>query len=438
MGAAVVGHIMMGGGRVPEAIQVVVLKLVQVPSLVNKAVIEMHYVITGKHSALLLPKEMLIQANLVHKFPAPEDDGYLLLSGIGATEGKSIVQLIRIADGQVIAKWNPDWPEIHSMTTGHRLGKKGSIGAYRAIHPLLLSDGSIIFNTGSSLARLPLCSSKALWVLNYPYHHSIELSPTGNSVWVPSVTEVFSTDNSELKDTIRDDSLSEVSLDGRVIKNLSFSKILVDNNMTGHMIGTSGFTKNLDPIHLNQITPATSGGSFWQINDLLISARHTSTIYLYRPSTNKIIWHQQGPWLNQHSAHFVNNHSIAVFGNDVYGSYSKPSFIYKEGHNQIYQYDFENKQTQKLHSKALSEVKPITITDGRLRILEDYSIFVEDTNNSRLFKLNSKGQLVWSYINTYDENNLGIVSWSRYLTKKELSTIDNIEKADSSTKCNFD
>jgi hypothetical protein len=45
-----------------------------------------------------------MQADWVHKFPAPDDDGYLLLSSLSKEENQSIVQLIRIADGEVIAK----------------------------------------------------------------------------------------------------------------------------------------------------------------------------------------------------------------------------------------------------------------------------------------------------------------------------------------------
>lgn len=428
MGASFFRHISTGGNKLPKAIESVVDTLALVPSLVKLAAIEIQDHITGKPSSLLIPNGKIKKANWVHKFPAPEDDGYLLLAGVTAAENQSIVQLIRIADGQVIAKWIPDWIDIHKKITSHRFAQSGSTKNYRAIHPLLLSDGSLIFNTSSSLARLPLCSSKPFWVLNYPYHHSIELSPEGHSVWVPSVTEAFAIFSPMLKHKLRDDSLSEVSLNGQVIQNLSFSKILADNNMTSHMLGTSGLKVNLDPIHINQITPAPSDSPYWQKNDLLISARHRSTVYLYRPSTGKIIWYQQGPWINQHSSHFVNQHAIVVFGNDVYGFKNQSLFIHEESHNQIYQFDFKTNLTQKLRSESLNDIKPRTFTEGRVQLLEDKSIFIEETNNARLFKLNSKGQLVWSYINTYDANNLGIVSWSRYLTKKELHATVNIEK----------
>jgi outer membrane protein assembly factor BamB len=242
------------------------------------------------------------------------------------------------------------------------------------------------------------------------------------------VTEKFAVNNPELKNKLRDDSLSEVSLEGKVIQNLSFSQILADNNMTSHMLGSTGFTYNLDPIHINQITPAHEDGPHWQRNDLLISARHTSTIYLYRPSTGKIIWYQQGPWLNQHSAHFVNQHTIAVYGNNVYGNKLIRPFAYKNENNEVYLHDFKKSTTSRIHSIIMYILKPATVSQGRVRVLPDNSVFVEETDNARLFKLNGSGQLIWSYINNYDDANLGIVSWSRYLTAKEIDATINIGK----------
>jgi outer membrane protein assembly factor BamB len=432
MGAWGFRNISMGGNKIPKVIQHAVENLAEVPSLIKQAVVELRDEITGKPSALLIAKDKAMQADWVHKFPASNDDGYLLLSGLSKEKNQSIVQLIRIADGEVIAKWIPDWSYIYRHTTEHRFASKGNLKAYRAIHPLLLSDGSLIFNTGGSLVRLPLCSSEPSWVLDYPYHHSIELSPTGNSVWVPSVTEFFATESPTLKDMLRDDSLAEVSLDGLVLQNLSFSKILVENNMAGHMLGSAGFIFNFDPLHINQITSALSNGPYWQRGDQLVSLRNTSTVYLYRPTTGKIIWHQQGPWINQHSAHFYGNHEIAVFGNNVYGDKLLSPFIYKEGHNEIYLYNFKTAQANKLQSGTLGIVKPKTVTQGRLRVLEDKSIFIEETNNGRLLKLSPSGELMWSYINTYDKDHLGALSWSRYLTREELHATVDV----SSMKCN--
>jgi len=420
LGAGIVRYIDGGGAKASDSIRKIVNQLADLPKLILFASIDLFGEVSSKPFRLLISQEKAVRDNWLHKFPAPEDDGYLLLPGLSKEENQSIIKLIRISDGQIIAKWTPDWRHIQDNLIPHRFGPIQNPKLSLAMHPLLLNDGSLIFNIGIALIRLPICSSKPTWILSYPYHHSIELSHMGESIWVPSVTDFFGNSNQFIKENVRDDSLAEISLDGKVIQNISFSKILSNNNMTAHILGTSGFNINYDPIHINQITPAVSDSPYWAKGDLLISARHTSTIYLYRPSTGQILWYRQGPWLNQHSVHFLNDRAIVVFGNDVYGSAMPNQFVYKESHNNIYLYDFKINQTESLHQEAMMKLKPSTVTQGRVRVLGDMSIFIEETNNARLLKLDPKGNLMWSYINTYDNNYLGRISWSRYITPKEL------------------
>lgn len=232
LGAIMFRHVSLGGEKFPEPFKSAITALAQSPSLVEQATLTLRDAITGRPSPLLIAKEGVVQPDWKHQFPALGDDGYLLLSGLSAQEGQSIIQLIRISDGHVMAKWVPDWSYIHSRMGEHRWAPLGSANAYRAFHPLLLNDGSLIFHTGTGLVRQPLCSRTPSWILSYPYHHSIELSQNGHSVWVSSVTEEFSVKHPALKYKLRDDSLAEVSLDGHVIQNLSFSKILTGNNLT--------------------------------------------------------------------------------------------------------------------------------------------------------------------------------------------------------------
>lgn len=420
-GAFAYRHVTNGGKRFPEPVSAAVIWAADAPRLVRDAFSEVYQAATGSPSSLLLiPKQGVMQSNWEHKFPAESDDGFLLLSSLSELRQQSTVRLIRISDGETIAEWVPDWNLVSNLTSDHRWAPKGNPTAIRAFHPILLGDGSIIFNTIGSLVRQPLCSSTPTWVIDHPIHHSIELSPEGNSIWVPSITEEFSVENATLRTQLRDDSLAEVSLDGKILRNLSFSQILTDNQMVAHMLGTAGHVEQLDPLHLNQITPAKNDSPFWSVGDLLISARHTSTIYLYRPSTNEVLWSKQGPWINQHSAHFSGTDKIVVFGNDVYGNPSKKQFIAEANRNHIYEYDFSTQDVSSLQSATLNALLPRTATEGRLQITSDGDFFIEETNNARIFKLTKSGDLEWSYLNSYDEDNLGAVTWSRYIEPGDM------------------
>ncbi|WP_369817405.1 MULTISPECIES: arylsulfotransferase family protein [Actibacterium] len=59
-------------------------------------------------------------------------------------------------------------------------------------------------------------------------------------------------------------------------------------------------------------------GPCWQQGDLFVSMRHISTVMLYRPSTNRVLWLREGPWSSQHDVDIVDDHTIAAFNNNVF------------------------------------------------------------------------------------------------------------------------
>lgn len=242
----------------------------------------------------------------------------------------------------------------------------------------------------------------------------------GLSIWVPSVFDGYFQNNSWLNEKLRDDSLAHISLDGKILGNYSFSKILVDNGLREFLLGRAGAKFNEDPIHINQISVALEDSKYWKRGDLLISARHLSSIFLYRPATGKIIWHQQGPWMNQHSARFVDDHRISVFDNNVFGG-APPTqpFVETDSTNRVFVYDFKTQQATQPYAEQLAAARPITMTQGRAQVLPDGGLFVEETNVGRHLRFTKDG-LLWSRVNDYDNERIGAVVWSRYLTESDV------------------
>lgn len=417
-----VRHASKGGGRFSVSQAQLIIDVAEFPALVTTAFQELRSRMAGEPLPLLLSRKEIEKPYWVRRFPAPDDTGYLLFSGIDKAAKQADVKLIRIADGEVIARWEPDWQQIHEQTTDKKFIAKGSAYSLLAIHPLLLDDGDIIFNhTSGSLVRMNHCSSRPLWLLNEPIHHSIELDETGSAIWVPSISQDGFADNKRLQERVRDDALSHVSLDGKLIEKRSFVRILRDNGLQALLLGMSGFGVNDDPIHLNEIRAAQQDSRYWKRGDLLISARHLSTIFLYRPSSNKIIWYQTGPWMNQHSVDFVDDHRISVFDNNVIGGPATSrdtSFIGASDINQLLVYDFETDNISQPFSALLAEARPDTITAGRARLLPDGGLFLEENNYGRIMRF-SKDRLMWSLVNDYDDARIGVLAWSRYLTAEE-------------------
>jgi hypothetical protein len=414
-------YILGGGDRLTKTQSKTILFLSDFPVKVKVASLELRQMFTGEPLMLLLNRKSVEKSTWIRRFPFSEDNGYLLLSGPDSKAKQNVVKLIRIADGEEIARWKPDFYYINNQITDKQWGPKVSPYSLQAIHPLLLNDGSIVFNTGNSFVKQSRCSTRPFWVLDEIAHHSNEFDETFKTIWSPSVSKDGFTENIWLKKSIRDDALGRFSLDGKLLERHSFSNILFDNELGALLMGTSGMKVNEDPIHLNQIKVARSNSLYWKRGDLLISSRHLSTIFLYRPSTNKIIWHQTGPWLNQHSVDFVDGHRISVFSNNVVSGppNKEHSFLTKKDINRVYIFDFDKNQASQPYEKLLTIARPVTLTAGRAQILPDGGLFIEESDYGRLLRF-SKSELLWSRINDYDDTRIGQLAWSRYLTADEV------------------
>lgn len=424
LGVAVVGaawavrHTFISGKRLSIAQQDAVIAIATLPGTVRDVLQELMWQFSDDPMPLLMDRASTVKPYWVDHFPEPSDSGYLLFSGPEANTRQSIVELIRISDGKSMARWIPDWSYILSNTHIPKERFTGNIKTQLAYHPLLLPNGDIIFNTMYSLIRMNQCSSKPVWKLDNISHHSLEMDSEENIISTSKSTDEYPIPNMVGKQW-ENDTITVVTQEGKIISNDSIASILVKNNQSALIFGIGGTQiMNPDPIHVNQVTPALTGSKYWKKGDLLISSRHLSTIFLYRPATGKIIWHKTGPWLNQHSVDFVDEHRISVFNNNIIAR-EPLTFMNPDNQNTVLVYDFKTGEISEPFKKVLSEARPRSMTQGRARILPDESLFIEETNYGRMMRL-TKDKLLWSYINKYKGETIGVLSWSRYLTQREV------------------
>jgi len=376
----------------------------------------------GAPSPLLFDRSLIDKRHWIRRFPAPDDTGFLLFSGVDPHRRHSLVKLLRVSDGAEIARWDPDWDAIYRRITDKPFAERGSPRNARAFHPLPMPNGDIVFNTGNALVRLGPCSGEPVWVLDEVMHHSNELDAAG-TIWTASVSPDGFADNPWLHERVRDDAIARVSPDGRILEHLSVAKIMRSNGLEPLLLGTGGSMLQVDPIHLNEIEVAPGDTRYWKRGDLLLSARHLSSVFLYRPSTGRIVWHKMGPWLNQHSALFLDDHRISVFDNNVYaGAPNEQPFVTKGDVNRLFVYDFATGELSQPYAALLAQARPVTYSEGRARILPDGGLFLEETNFGRVLRF-TRDRLLWSYVNDYDRSRIGILSWSRYLTAEEAQPL---------------
>jgi hypothetical protein len=412
-----VRHAVARGQHFSPEQRALVLAVADFPGLARDAIAEFSGILS-RTPTILVDRAKVEKPYWVRRFPAPEDPGFLLYSGADPTTHGNTVKLIRISYGKVLADWKPDWPAIYQGATDKRFRKRGSISNLQAVHPLPLPGGDIVFNTAFALVRLSRCSGQPVWILDEVAHHSNELDQDG-TIWTGGLSTAGFADNEFLRERIRDDAILRVSQEGKVLERHSIVKILRDNGLETFLMGSTGEYLQWDPIHLNQVRKAERDTPHWKRGDLLISIRSLSTVMLYRPSTGKVVWHQQGPWMNQHDADFVDDHRISVFDNNVYsGAPADQPFMVPSDANQVFVYDFATGEATQPYAKLLAEARPVTYFEGRARVLPDGGLFLEESSSGRLLRFTTD-RLLWSFIQDYDETRISMSAWSRYLTAEE-------------------
>ena len=145
----------------------------------------------------------------------------------------------------------------------------------------------------------------------------------------------------------------------------------------------------------------------------MMSSRHLSTVLLYRPSENKVIWLKQGPFLNQHDVNYLGNGVFSILGNDnVNPPLSARLYADKSS---IYTYDMKTDEVQIL---LTLEKIPSMDSGGRAKLLENGDIFLN--NFEKAFILDADGNIKLSYSHPVGSSSIGNMHWTRHYSEIKL------------------
>jgi len=398
---------------IPENAKTVVLSLLQGGSVTGEAA----------EFAITLPDNSYV--GFTHVSANPEDiSGYLLISQWNRNDNRFRIELFDTATGKRLRSWAPDIDAINRLSkidrTFVKLEESHNVRRHPLFNPLLLDDGSIIFSgSGAPLLKMDACSN-LIWQLDGWYHHSIEPDPDGKHVWSGIMHKPGKF--AHLHEFYQDDGIARVDMEtGALVFEKSVTEILFDNGLE-HLLETAYI--DYDPIHLNDIQPIATDGPFWQKDDLFLSLRAISTVLLYRPSTNKVIWWQQGPWVMQHDVDIVDDHTISLFNNNNIISDDKQTIRIL---SKTMWYDFNNNTLSTPYKKLFAKEQIRSLTGGLSTLVEGGDIVVEENDRARVIRGDKEGNVKWRY--QWD----GYICWSRFLLKAQYEPI--ITKLEA-TSCN--
>lgn len=343
------------------------------------------------------------------------DMGYLLLARYDAEISRSVVELVDLNNQKILHRWLPDFDSIRAQTQidsrlanvrAHEMADR-----VRMVHPLAFEDGSLIYaDLVAPLVKLDACSNVA-WLNNRMFHHAIEPAMDGG-VWTALHYEPQHIKN--ITPDFQENGIIHVSQDNQIVFEKSLAEILLENDLGYFLFGHVSYTE--DPMHLNDVQEATFDGPYWQKGDLFLSVRNVSTIMLYRPSENRIVWHKQWPWVKQHDVDILDDHRIAVFDNHMY---KYPGRNAVPVSNDVKIYDFETDKVSSPWKAGMEKHELRTMSEGRSEVLNSDEVFVEETNYGRMLAMNTAGDIIWEYVNRASDGQVYLVNWSR-MVRPEL------------------
>ena len=355
-------------------------------------------------------------ANGVTVNKAGTEPGFTFMDSFFA-DGDNEVRLMRL-DGSVVNRWPmrffkifPSQAHIDSAFRPQSEWNAQSHGA------LALPDGSIVFNfEGMGTAKLDRCGA-VVWTVPRMTHHSVEQSQDGG-FWIPARNLVRDRSPFPLMKPIYiSDLILKVSADGKVVDEISVLDVIFKNGLAAFLFANGlpsvqlasnqGFD-GVDPVHTNDVEELTSkmaaGFPQFRAGDLLVSLRNLNMIIVMDPVTRKVKWHQTGPWLKQHDPDFQAHGRISVFDNNDDGT-PTGSIL---GGSHIMEVDPATGKTS-IRYGGTPEQHWFSHRRGKHQYLANGNVLIADSETGRIIEVTPKGDIVWEYVNRYDDQSVAVV-----------------------------
>jgi Arylsulfotransferase (ASST) len=260
-------------------------------------------------------------------------DGLTLMSGSFPT-GISL-RLIDM-DGEIVNQWPVDfweiWPNPSHIYPDSEIPKFK--WGYHVHGMSAQPDGSVVFNVGElGLVKMDRCG-EVIWTLDRTTHHAV--TPVGDgSFWVPGKRDARDVAEEVALPGMPDpefssryeDLLLHVSADGKVLREISFLKALIDHGAWYMLYATP----KTDLTHVNDIelvTPALARKiPVVEPGDLLVSARNPNALVIISNRSGALLWDHVGPWVRQHDPDILAAGTISIFNNNDDGKNDIENFF---------------------------------------------------------------------------------------------------------------
>ena len=342
----------------------------------------------------------------------PQSDGYWMMSRFDAERRHSIIEMVRLSDGAVVHSLAPDYGAMlakTSQTSQIAEYTNWNNGKYKVYGPALQLDGTVLIKSMyTPLMAVDGCGAEVWTQDDLMFHHSAEPDGSGGW-WIPTVVEP--TRVKGVSKQFQDDGLTHVAADGSILETISLTELFLRKGMQYHLFQVGAYDD--DPLHLNDIQPVLADGPYWKAGDLFLSLRHRSMVMLYRPSTDEIVWMQQGPWRGQHDVDILDDHTIAIFDNRAQSTSNSVGTV--DGTSEVLTYDFATGSTSHPWQEAMAREQVVALFEGLYTYLPTGEIVIEDHNSGRILFLAADGSKLGQFINRNPNGKVYEIGWGHYV-----------------------
>lgn len=346
--------------------------------------------------------------SLVPDLVAP---GNTLLAGVN---GNSVALWLINPEGQTLREWVPPTSEILANAEHLEGVELPYNDFFVTLHgAVLMPDGGPLFTIANYvLIKMSACG-EVDWVVPTMAHHSVYAS-YDDTYW--SATRFYHETDNEKQPQFRapywEDAIIQIDSSGEIIQTISMIDVIEKNQLWGAIFGGQLPTPETDGdvLHLNdvEILSPEYEDAFPNLDagDIMVSLRNPNLVIIFDPETLEAKWIKSGPWIRQHDPDFTSDGRIAVLDNRNDGALGrqfggsrvimiKPTTLTGGDWEAVY----ENSQKTPF----------FTAKRGLLDLPGNGNIIVTESEAGRVFEIDPQGDIVWEYINRYDDKNTASV-----------------------------